>query len=118
FKRKKDKCPLARKGVSYLSYEIKGGKMARMETHIVAIRKISSPQTKIEVGAFLGIMGYYRRFISNFAQLARPSEKLNKKASPTIVKLDEQMQPSFKRLKDGISKKPILQLIKLDRQYI
>ena len=47
---------------------------------ISAIKGYPEPQTVRDVRAFLGLVGYYRRFIPNFAALAKPLTELTKQS--------------------------------------
>jgi len=46
---------------------------------VAAIKRIQEPRTMMEVRAFLGTAGWYRRFIKNFATLAAPLAESPKK---------------------------------------
>lgn len=48
------------------------------DDRIVAITKMIAPKTATEVRAFLGVTGYYRRFIQGYASIARPLIDLTK----------------------------------------
>ena len=52
---------------------------------IEAVRSFPTPDTKTAVRTFLGITGYYRRFIPDFASVAAPLTDLTKKSAPNIV---------------------------------
>ena len=47
-----------------------------------AIKQLPIPNTKRDVRAFLGITGYYRKFIANYATVAAPLTDLTKKNFP------------------------------------
>lgn len=50
-----------------------------------AIREYTVPKTKKDVRAFLGLTGYYRRFIPNYASIAKPLTDLTRKITPDPV---------------------------------
>ena len=52
----------------------------------VAIQVVQQPQTKTQVRVFLGITGYYRRFIKNFLTAAAPLSDLTQRSAPNTVK--------------------------------
>ena len=58
------------------------------------------PQTKRQVRSFLGAIGYYRRYIQNFALIAKPLLKLTQdEVSNSKVPWDESCEIVFQTLK-------------------
>ena len=47
------------------------------------IQDVEPPTTKKQVRAFIGLAGYYRKFIPNFTEIAVPLTNLTKKGQPT-----------------------------------
>ena len=60
------------------------------------------PRTKKDVRSFLGMIGYYRRFIPHFAEKAEPLTQLTKKNQAEIVTWTEKEQQAFKKLKKDL----------------
>ncbi|GJU03819.1 putative reverse transcriptase domain-containing protein [Tanacetum coccineum] len=75
---------------------------------IEAIKDWASPKTPTEIRQFLGLAGYYRRFIEGFSKIARPMTKLTQKS----VKFDwgEKEEAAFQLLKQKLCSAPILAL--------
>ncbi|GJX23669.1 putative reverse transcriptase domain-containing protein [Tanacetum coccineum] len=69
---------------------------------------VGSPKTPTEIRQFLGLAGYYRRFIEGFSKIARPMTKLTQKS----VKFDwgEKAEAAFQLLKQKLCSAPILAL--------
>nr|GEY86343.1 putative reverse transcriptase domain-containing protein [Tanacetum cinerariifolium] len=67
---------------------------------IEAIKDWESPKTPTEIRQFLGLAGYYRRFIEGFSKIARPMTKLTQKS----VKFDwgEKAEAAFQMLKQKL----------------
>ena len=59
----------------------------------------SMPQTKKQVRAFLGVTGYYRKFIPNFATIAVPLTDLIQKNQPNQVVWTPSCAKAFEELK-------------------
>ena len=71
--------------------------------------KYKTPQTKKQVRSFLGAIGYYRRYIQNFALIAKPLHKLTwDKVSNSKVLWDESCEIPFQTLKQKLLEAPIL----------
>ena len=67
-----------------------------------------TPQTVKEVRSFLGLAGYYRRFIENFSKIAKPLTSLLEK-NVAFVWTDER-QRAFDELKKRLTTAPVLTL--------
>ncbi|GKB36819.1 putative reverse transcriptase domain-containing protein [Tanacetum coccineum] len=78
--------------------------LAKIET----IKDWASPKTPTEIRQFLGLAGYYRRFIEGFSKIAKPMTKLTQKS----VKFDwgEKAEAAFQLLKRKLCSAPILAL--------
>ena len=74
------------------------------------------PQSVHDVRAFLGLASYYRKFIRNFSNIARPLTDLTKK-DKDMVWSDVQEQ-SFNQLKAALASAPVLRLPDFERQFI
>ncbi|KAD0416724.1 hypothetical protein E3N88_44298 [Mikania micrantha] len=77
-------------------------------TKIQAVMKWSPPKTPTEVRSFLGLAGYYRRFIQDFSKIASSLTKLTKK-NTNFVSGDEQ-EKAFQELKRRLTQAPVLTL--------
>ena len=74
-----------------------------------------APTTPKEIKQFLGLVGYYRKFIPNFADVARPMTNLTKQDVPFEWTL--QCQASFEMLKDSLITSPILKYPDPNKPY-
>nr|GEU54961.1 putative reverse transcriptase domain-containing protein [Tanacetum cinerariifolium] len=75
---------------------------------IEAVKNWETPTTPTEVRQFLGLAGYYRRFIKGFLKIAKPLTKLTQKHKKYIWKEDQ--ESAFQLLKQKIYEAPLLAL--------
>ena len=73
------KCTFAAKEVSYLGHRVTEEGLLPDPTLLAAIRDIPPPKTATEVRSFLGLVGYYRRYVKGFAAIAAPLHALTRK---------------------------------------
>ncbi|BHF70274.1 hypothetical protein SprV_0301332400 [Sparganum proliferum] len=102
------KCQFLRHQVSYLGHEVSAAGIRVAPEKIDAIRSWPTPQTPTEVRGFIGLASYYRRFIANFAGIARPLHRLTEKGRRFLW--SEECQTAFDGLKARLTTAPILRL--------
>jgi len=76
------KCEFLRKEVTYLGHRIKDQGVKPDPQNVKCVQKFPVPQNVKEIKSFLGLSGYYRRFIQNYGQIAKPLTSLLKKDIP------------------------------------
>lgn len=105
------KCNLLRTRVEYLGHVIENGCIRPSEHKTSAIRDFPTPTTIRQVQSFLGLTGYFRKFIAGYSVIARPLTNLLK----TEIKLRFDMceKDFFERLKFMLINKPALNLYRV-----
>ena len=73
------KSEFAKAKIIYLGHETGYGTVSSRDINIEIILNFPIPNTKKDVRSFLGMCGYYRRFVENYAEIARPLTNLTKK---------------------------------------
>ncbi|XP_042451745.1 uncharacterized protein LOC122036457 [Zingiber officinale] len=73
---------------------------------VEAIRNWDTPKNASEIRSFLGLAGYYRRFIQNFSQIALPLTSLTKKG--VRYEWTDRCKKSFEELKGKLTTSPVL----------
>ena len=73
-----------------------------------AVKTFKQPKTKKGGRSFLGLCGYYRKFIPNFASIATPLSDLTRKSMPKQVKWNGKCDKAFIELKEVLTRAPIL----------
>lgn len=112
-----NKCSWAQEEVKYLGYLVGHGQIKPQVEKVKAIQLIPGPLTKKQVRSFLGLVGWYRRFVPHFATLAAPLTELTKKSVSKIIWNDE-CENSFQTLKRQICQAPVLQTPDFTKQFL
>ncbi|GJT97331.1 putative nucleotidyltransferase, ribonuclease H [Tanacetum coccineum] len=75
---------------------------------IEAVKNWKTPTTPSEIRSFLGLAGYYRRFIANFSKIAKPLTSLTQKNQKYVWGVEQ--EEAFQTLKNNLCDAPILTL--------
>ena len=75
---------------------------------VTAVQNFPVPKNKTEVRVFLGLASYYRRFIDNFASIAKPLTELTKSKGNLCFRWTPEAETAFNQLKGLLIKAPIL----------
>jgi hypothetical protein len=73
------------------------------------------PTTALEIWSFLGLAGYYRRFIKDFSKIAKPMTKLLEKNK--AFEWTKECQTSFEELRKRLTSAPVLILPYLTKKF-
>ena len=105
-KLKEVKCNFLKKHIQYLGHIVSGEGITPMPEKLVCIQEMPSPKTPKEVKQFLGLIGYYQKFVPRFSDLARPLNALTRKNIP--FEWTPICQESFELLKTSLMTEPLL----------
>ncbi|GJX41911.1 putative reverse transcriptase domain-containing protein [Tanacetum coccineum] len=83
---------------------------------IKAVKDWASPTTPTEIRQFLGLAGYYRRFIEGFSKIAKPLTELTQKNKKYIW--GENQESAFQLLKQKLCEAPILALPEGNNDFV
>lgn len=100
------KCIFLQKEAEFLGHRIGGGLIKTSERKIQAAKEYPRPRNQKGIRQFLGFVGYYRRFIRNFAAISRPLNNLLKTGVDFVW--GENEEKAFQTLKDALISDPIL----------
>ena len=105
---KKSKCEFFKQSISFLGHVVSGEGISMEKDKVKAIQEWPIPTNVAAIRSFLGLAGYYRRFVKDFSKLAMPLTDLLR----TDVKFEwnKSQQQSFLQLKQSISSAPVLTL--------
>lgn len=102
------KCQLGMQECTFLGHVVGLGNIAPEKAKIQAVQDFNTPKTKQDVRSFLGLSGYYRRFIPAFSASTAVLSDLTRKMAPAKVIWTEECNRAFKTLKQQLSSHPVL----------
>lgn len=111
-----DKCEFLRREVSYLGHIITGKGVSPNPDKIKAISEFPVPKNAKDMKTFLGLTGYYRRFIENFSKITKPLTSLLKKDIPFIWSNEQKL--AFNCLKEKLITAPLLQYSDFSQPFV
>ncbi|KAL0546159.1 hypothetical protein IC582_016065 [Cucumis melo] len=100
------KCEFWLKQVSFLGHVVSKAGVSVDPAKIEAVTGWTRPSTVSEVRSFLGLAGYYRRFVENFSRIATPLTQLTRKGTPFVW--SKACEDSFQNLKQKLVTAPVL----------
>ena len=93
-------------------YDTPGGR------EVEQLRNAKRPTTKTEVQAFLGLAGYYRRYVPNFSAIASPLSDLTRKDTPAKLEWSDACDMAFHTLKDRLTSDAIIRLPDQTKDFV
>jgi hypothetical protein len=109
------KCTFGQSKIEYLGHLISGEGVATDPAKINIIQSWPRPSNVTQLRSFLGLTGYYRRFIEGYGIICRPLFNALKKDS---FKWDNEQEASFQQLKQVMSTAPVLALPDFTKPFI
>lgn len=113
---KTSKCKIGQNEVKFLGYLISAHIIRPDKGKVEAVMNFPIPKRVVELQSFVGLVGYYRRFIPQMATIAAPLYKLFKKGS--LWEWTSAHQSAFDELKRILTSKPLLTLPDFDKDFI
>ncbi len=110
------KCKFLQEEIKFLGHIISEKGIQVDAEKIEAIKKFPTPKNPKNIKEFLGLAGYYRRFIQNFADIAKPLTTLLQKDKE--FKWNYKEQEAFDHLINSLCSAPVLQFPDLNKPFI
>ena len=109
FQLNSQKCELARTKINYLGHTINSNGIKPLQERIEKILSIPQPSTLNQANAFIRAIGWYRKFIKNFAQIAAPILAVTNltKNNKHKFKWEKPQREAFDQLKMAITSHPL-----------
>jgi hypothetical protein len=113
---KLSKCSFYQSRIHYLGHVISGEGIVVDPAKVEAIMEWPAPTNVMEVRSFMGLAGYYRRFVEGFSKIANPITELQKKNKKFVW--TEKCVEAFRRLKELLTTTPILKVPDMDVDFL
>lgn len=111
-----DKSEFLHKELAFLGHIISEDGIKPNPEKIKSVKNFPLPKTEKQIKSFLGLLGYYRKFIRNFADITKPLTSCLRKDKNIV--LDEEYISCFNRCKEMLCNNPILQYPDFTREFI
>lgn len=116
FKVRQSKCTFAQQKLKYLEHVISDRGVATDPSKVAIVQNWPTPTTVKELRGFLGLAGYYRRFVRNFGMISKPLTNLLKKGQLFVwTPITEQ---AFQALKQALLSSPVLALPDFNKTFV
>ncbi|CAJ2661993.1 unnamed protein product [Trifolium pratense] len=112
---KLSKCSFGVSEIEYLGHMVTGQGVSMDRDKVQAVLNWSTPTNVKQLRGFLGLTGYYRRFIKSYAKIAAPLTDLLKKES---YRWNDQAEIAFQQLKEAVTSAPVLALPNFHKPFI
>ena len=110
------KCSFLKAHVQYLGHYISGSGLKPVPEKLENLKKMPPPTDVTGVRKFLGFIGYYRKFIPRYSDIARPLTNLTHKDE--VFDWSGVCQGAFEMLKEALLKEPILKYPDPSKPYV
>ena len=120
-KLKPSKCSFLRKQITFLGHEISADGMKPITLNLKGIAEMALPANYTEVRCFLGMTGFFRRFIKNYARITKPLNDIlvgeASKMKSEAVTLPPEVLEAFEQLKMCCTTAPILAFANFEKEF-
>ena len=114
-KMKHSKCDFFKSEIHYLGHLISPEGISPLPNKLDSIKHMPVPNNAKEIKQFLGLTGYYRKFVPRFADISRPLTTLMKKDMK--FEWTSACQKSFELLKEALCGEPVLKYADTSKLY-
>ncbi|GFV34309.1 retrovirus-related Pol polyprotein from transposon 297 [Trichonephila clavipes] len=112
-------CKFAQQNVKFLGHIVDQGFRTPSEVKVQAVLEFPTPRTKTQIRAFLGLAGYYQKYINLFSVIAAPlTDALKGRAKKGEITWTTECENAFRELKGKLIDKPVLYAPNFEREFI
>ncbi|EFO88192.1 hypothetical protein CRE_06930 [Caenorhabditis remanei] len=109
------KCEFVKQSIVFLGHEISGTSYSPNQANVDSIERLPTPNNVPELKRFIGMAGFFRKFIENFAGIAEPLTRLTRKEQKFVW--SEEQQEAWMKLKTALTSKPILSFPNYEKPF-
>ncbi|GBL99245.1 Transposon Ty3-G Gag-Pol polyprotein [Araneus ventricosus] len=102
------KCQFLRRRVEFLGHVVENGTVRPSVAKTIAVKKFPVPTTVKQVQSFLGLTGYFRKFIPAYSKIAKPLSDLIRSDNPFVF--EQPQMEAFEKLKKLLTESPVLSI--------
>jgi hypothetical protein len=102
-----EKCSFGLEEVDFLGHVVGGGCVKVDPKKVAAVKEWPVPNNVHDVRCFLGLTGFYRKFVKQYASIAHPLTELTRKDAPWRWR-DDVEGVAFRKLQDALTSAPVL----------
>jgi hypothetical protein len=113
---KESKCLFPQPSLEYLGHVITSEDIATDPSKVAVVKQWPVPTKVKELRGFLGLMGYYRRFIKNYGIINRPLTNLLKKG--VVFLWSSHVQQAFEAVQQDLSIAPVLAIPDFNKSFV
>jgi len=106
------KCQFLKESINYLGYRIRHNEVSPSEVKTMAVQRFPLLRTTKAAQSFLGLTGYFCRFIRGYLQIALPLSNLLKQGVP--FHMGQPQEAAVNSLKQCLSASPVLKIYNLE----
>lgn len=110
------KCEFFKEKIQYLGHILTRDGISVDPEKIRTIMEWSVPKDVVDIRSFMGLAGYYRRFVEGFSRVAYPITSLQKKGK--AFEWTPECQRRFEQLKHLLTTTPILSIADPSKEYV
>ena len=108
------------RSLEFLGHVVGSGTLRPAEQKVQKILQLEKPTTKKQVRSLVGLIGFYRRYVPNFASIIAPLTDLTKDGPRTArsIQWTAQCTEALQKIQQLLSGKPVLLLPRMDRTFV
>jgi ribonuclease HI len=104
------KCQFLKRKIEFLGYVIEGGTIRPSPEKTIAVQNFPEPKNIKQIQSFLGLTGYFRKFIENYSKIAKPLSDLLR--NETEFRFGVEQKQAFEALKQSLTNDPVLHIFR------
>lgn len=102
------KCHFMKRSIEFIGHIVEKDRVKPSPSKSEAVRKFKEPKKVKQVQSFLGLTGYFRKFIKGYSIIAKPLSDLTRKN--VLFKFEQKERAAFEMLKEALCEDPVLKM--------